>query len=314
MTTTPSPPIRSVAIHELDLRYARLRLRCPPHLARIRRWLERETVTPPVLASDAVEQGKLVLVDGFKRVEVARELGRPEIAVRVLPLDAVAAQAAMLSANPAQRGLSDLEEALIVQNLHRAHGLTQVQIAERVEHHKSWVCRRLALVEQLDPELREDVRLGLLSASVVRALVRLPRGNQAPVARAIREHGLSSRQADRLVRFLLAAEPHAQEAALADPLGCSIEPPMPPGDPEASSRRPRLGSLGEQLRGHLLRLRTSLHATLHLLADPPFFANSPRECRTLGAIAGTVLPVAKKAITLLESRFQATKGPKDVDF
>lgn len=306
--TQPSPPVRSVVLAELDLRYAHLRLRCPPQLARIRRGLERDNSCPAVLASDAVAEGKLVLVDGFKRVEVARELGRTEIAVRVLPLDPIAAQAAMLSANAAQRGLSDLEEGLIVQSLHRAHGLSQVEIAERVDHHKSWVCRRLALVEQLDPALREDVRLGLLSATVVRELVRLPRGNQARVARAIRDHGLSSRQVGRLVRFLLAADPLAQEAALQDPLGHSGNPPRLEDDADASSGRPSLGPLGGQLRGHLLRIRAASRATLHLLTEPPCFSVSPKERRILGGLAGSVVPVAKEALIVVARHFPTTKG------
>jgi ParB-like chromosome segregation protein Spo0J len=302
-----------VALHELDLRYAHLRLRRPSQLARIRHSVERENACPPVLASDAVAEGKLVLIDGFKRVEILRDLGRMEIAVRVLPLDAVAGQAAMLSANAAQCGLSDLEEGLIVQNLHRAHGLTQVEIAGRVEHHKSWVCRRLALVEQLDPALREDVRLGLLSATVVREVVRLPRGNQARAAHAIREHGLSSRQAGRLVRLLLALDPHSQEAALRDPLGYSPDPVRLMADDEARSRRPPLGPLGQELRGHMLRLREASRATLRLLTEPPPMAASPKDRRILGNLAGSVLPMAQKALTVLESHFRARKGTRHVD-
>ena len=313
MTTTPRPTVRSVALHELDLRYAPLRLTRPPQRARIRRWVERENVCPPVLASDAVVEGKLVLVDGFKRLEALRELGRPDIAVRVLPLDAVAAQAAMLSANAAQRGLSDLEEGLIVRSLHRSHGLTQVEIAVRVEHHKSWVCRRLALVEHLDPALREDVRLGLLSATVVRELVRLPRGNQARAARTIREHGLSSRQAARLVRVLLAADPRTHEATLRDPLGISMDHLMLEDDPEASSCRTQLGPFARRLRGHLLRLRDTSRATIHLLAEPPSASASPREHRILGALAGSVVPVAKEALAALAKHLEAQRGSKHVD-
>ena len=40
--------------------------------------------------------------------------------------------------------------------------MTQVEVAELLGWHKSWVCRRLALVEKLTLKAREDLRLGLL--------------------------------------------------------------------------------------------------------------------------------------------------------
>ena len=47
--------------------------------------------------------------------------------------------------------------------------MTQVEVAELLGRHKSWVCRRLALVEKLSNEAREDLRLGLLSTTAARA-------------------------------------------------------------------------------------------------------------------------------------------------
>jgi KorB domain len=50
-----------------------------------------------------------------------------------------------------------LEEAWIVQSLIRDDGLSQVEVAELLGRHKSWVCRRLALLEKLYTEVREDL-------------------------------------------------------------------------------------------------------------------------------------------------------------
>src|SRR3954470_19067177 len=41
------------------------------------------------------------------------------------------------------------EEAWSVHALVRDDGMTQVEVAERLSRHKTWVCRRLALVEKL---------------------------------------------------------------------------------------------------------------------------------------------------------------------
>jgi len=76
------------------------------------------------------------------------------------------------------RGLSELEEAWLVQSLYREDELTQPEIARRLNRHKSWVWRRLMLVESLEPEVQAQVRLGLLAPRSAVAVGRLPRGNQ----------------------------------------------------------------------------------------------------------------------------------------
>ena len=48
------------------------------------------------------------------------------------------------------------------------------------------------------------MRLGLISATVARELVRLPRGNQDAVAQVVARRGLTTRQTSRLVDTLLA--------------------------------------------------------------------------------------------------------------
>ena len=84
-----------------------------------------------------------------------------------------------------------VEHALV-----REDGLSQVQVAELLERHKSWVCRRLALLERLSDECREDLRLGLLSPTMARQLTRLPAGNQAEVVAAARREHLTAAEID----------------------------------------------------------------------------------------------------------------------
>ena len=103
------------------------------------------------------------------------------LSARLLEADERAAKAAIHGLNDVGRRPNEWEEAWIVHALVREDGMTQVEVAELLGRHKSWVCRRLALVEQLADEAREDLRLGLLSATAARSLVRLPAGNQADV-------------------------------------------------------------------------------------------------------------------------------------
>lgn len=84
-------------------------------------------------------------------------------------------------------------------------GLSQVAVASLLGRHKSWVCRRLALLEKLCDEARHDLSVGLLSPTAARQLVRLPRGNQAAALQTARDNKLSSRELQTVADLLLAA-------------------------------------------------------------------------------------------------------------
>ena len=103
MLNAENGSLRPHAIDDLDLRYAALRLPSPQTLARLRDEISHEGVRVPLLVSDGVENAKLVVLDGFKRLQVARELRLTQVTVRIVHLDAVPAQVAILQANPPQR-------------------------------------------------------------------------------------------------------------------------------------------------------------------------------------------------------------------
>ncbi len=75
-------------------------------------------------------------------------------------------------------------------------------MAQLLRRHKSWVSRRLLLVERLDQAVQGDVRLGLLSPRSALAVAALPRGNQRRAAGLVIERGMTTRQAESLVRRL----------------------------------------------------------------------------------------------------------------
>src|SRR6267143_588153 len=89
------------------------------------------------------------------------------------------AKAAIYGLNRASGRTREIEEAWIVHALVREDGLTQVEVAELLGRHKSWVCRRLALIEKLGPEARADLQVGLLTPTSARQMVRVPAGNHA---------------------------------------------------------------------------------------------------------------------------------------
>jgi len=169
----------------------------------------------------------LEVFDGFKRVRAARQLSWPTVRAEVHALDAAGAKVRLLRCN-AGAGLSDLEEAWLVKSLYREDRLTQPQIAVLLGRHKSWVCRRLTLAEELCDGLTANLRLGLVSARAAVELARLPRGNQDAAAQVATRRGMTTRQTAKLVEVLLAA-PAAEWGRVLDEAAEAAPPPAPKG-------------------------------------------------------------------------------------
>ena len=178
-----------------------LRLRNPGALEAMVRSLARHGQLTPVVAFS--EAGRYEVIDGFKRLHAARELGWNTLWVTTSDLAVVEAKVQMVALHDRQHRLTEIEEAWLVRSLHRDDGLSQGEIGRRLERHKSWVCRRLLLVEALDCAVQADVRLGMLAPRAAVALAALPRGNQASASAAVIRRGLTVRQTELFVAEIL---------------------------------------------------------------------------------------------------------------
>lgn len=208
--------LRSLALDQLGQHYRRYRLPDPEAEAGMVSSLRRYGQLSPLVACLRDETPEIL--DGFKRLAAARALGWKTVTARLWEADERAAKAAIHGLNQTGRRTQEWEDAWIVHALVRDDGLTQVEVAELLSRHKSWVCRRLALVEKLADAAREDLRLGLLSATAARALVRLPAGNQAEVLAALHRDELTAAELDGVVNLLGATPGRSQqEYILAQP-------------------------------------------------------------------------------------------------
>lgn len=215
------------------------RVRCPPpgRVEAIQRDLATNGQLTPLVARHQ-PQGQAQLLDGFKRLRAAQALGWETLKVGCLEATEATALAMMLSLNR-RFGLSHVEEALVVRELVDS-GLTGVQVGILLGRHKSWVSRRLGLVQRLAPELWEELKLGLLHPGMARRLLALPRGNQVELAAVARKADLGVRQTEELVQLWRRAPSeevrqfvltHPQEA-----LDAAKAPPKPTPDPRLSSQ------------------------------------------------------------------------------
>lgn len=252
-----------VSLTQLGTTLGRARCPQPTQLQRMRHSLSMHGQLTPVIVVE--REGKLELVDGFKRRAAAVQMGWQEVLMSVRLLDERAQWAAMLTLNRSPGALSVLEEALILRELCHS-GLTQVELGQLVGRHKSWVSRRLGLVERLHADLVEWVRTGLMSAGTARRLMVLPAGNQLEVAAVVSQAALSTEETELLVSlWQKASEPAIRQFLLKEPrtalANARPEKSQAPVDPRLSHRGKLLARALPLLRGVALRVSEALQPT-----------------------------------------------------
>ena len=158
-----------------------------------------------------VNNGNFQLIDGFKRLYVAQDLMMETLQCRVLEIDLRQAKVLLLSYNHSNQSMEVWEEAVVLKDLLVTHNLDQGRLASLTGYSRSWVSRRLALIDKIDQGVSVEIRMGTLTSSHARALIRLPRDKQGEVARVITTHGLPSRLSNTLIDAFLAAEDQVQQ-------------------------------------------------------------------------------------------------------
>lgn len=235
--------VKPLAVAELGVCYRRYRLADAAAEEAMTRSLSSYGQLAPVTAcwrSDRAE-----LLDGFKRQAAAARIAWPTLSVRLVDVDEQAAKAAIFGLNRTGQHPGELEEAWIVQALVREDGLSQVEAARLLAKHKSWVCRRLALLERLGAEAQSELRLGLLSPGLARQLTRLPAGNQAAVLAAARRDSLTVVEVQGVVDLLQGASPEQEASVLEAPRTALRQQEAVP------VRDPRLSPAGNRLARQL---------------------------------------------------------------
>ena len=150
-----------------------------------------------------LDKGYYQIIAGEHRWRAARMAGLYEVPVRVLEADDRLTAELALVENLQRSDLDPMEEAAGYRKLMDTYGLTQEQVAERVQKSRPTVANALRLLS-LGEEVTKLVSEGVLSAGHARALVPLKSPEvQKTVADEILRKGLSVRQTEALVASLL---------------------------------------------------------------------------------------------------------------
>jgi ParB-like chromosome segregation protein Spo0J len=232
-----------LALAEIGEHFARYRLRSPAAERVLQASLRRYGQMSPVVVF--LWHARYELVDGFKRLAAARAVpGWSSLCARVIEADERSAKAAIYGLNRASGKTSELEEAWIIYALVREDGLPQVEVAELLGRHKSWVCRRLALIEKLGEPAQDELKVGLLSPTCARQLVRLPMGNQAALLDVIRREALTVHELEGVVDLIQRAPSRELQQYILD----APREALTQADGTClPARDPRLSAIGNQV-------------------------------------------------------------------
>jgi ParB/RepB/Spo0J family partition protein len=254
--------IEEIPLSEFDLSLTAMRVMNIARIEQVEKSMRLHGQLQPVVAR--VHEGKCQIIDGFKRYYNAVDLMMKTLQCQLLDVDEQQAKVLLLSYNRTNQSLEVWEEAMVLKDLLETHDVNQQSLARLTGYSRSWVSRRLSLISRIDEQVASEIRMGSLSSSHGRALMRLPRGNQSDVARVITTWSLSSRLSDRLVDAFLEAEDEQQQRyILAHPEHILWDQTDLPEDLYDS----RLSSYGNDLMHSIMNLYHPLDTLLCLLDE-----------------------------------------------
>ena len=145
-----------------------------------------------------LEKGYYQIIAGERRWRAAREAGLKEVPVRIIEADDLLAMELALVENLQREDLNPMEEALGYQRLSEMYGLTQEEIAAKVQKSRPAVANSLRLLG-LDGDIQKMVYNGELSAGHARALLAVKDVSlRQEAAREAIQKGLNVRQTETL--------------------------------------------------------------------------------------------------------------------
>ena len=188
--------IKPIEIVHLNLHYSHVRVQDPRAVIRMADSMERYGQIMPILVVTA-EAPRYTLIDGYLRVAAAKRCGKDTLLSHIWhgsEKDAICH--ALVKSD--ERKWDIFEQAGLIQELHRRHGLSQRQIAHLLGKNPSWVSRRLSILASLPDKVAKSVQRGNISSwAATRVLTPMARANTdhaGRLAESLIKHPMSTRQ------------------------------------------------------------------------------------------------------------------------
>jgi ParB family chromosome partitioning protein len=208
---TSAPGLRHIPVDQIERGQYQPRQRFDEEaLEELAASIKQHGLMQPVVVTE-VSANRFQLIAGERRWRASQRVGLATIpaVVKVVQPDQQLAMA--LIENIQRENLNPMEEAIALSRLIEEFQLTHQAVADSVGKSRTAVTNAIRLT-RLSKDAAQLVAEGLLDMGHGRALLALPVEQQGVTARRIAEKGLSVRQAESLVRKML-AEPRSEEGS-----------------------------------------------------------------------------------------------------
>jgi hypothetical protein len=149
--------VQNVEMNSFDLRYESYRLRHGGSERALLCSISDYGIRDPLEGIDT--EGKRILLNGFKRYRCAKKLGIAIVPYSCLNTDEVMGIIDFLRlAN--SKSLNILEQACLIDDLHKVHKMSVAQIAQSLERGKSWVSMRLGIIGKMSDYVKQRIFKG----------------------------------------------------------------------------------------------------------------------------------------------------------
>lgn len=168
-------------LHQLKLRYSRIRVCNIKRIHRLAASISLHGQLEPLVT--VAEEERFVLIDGYQRYRALKEIGRDTADILTVEITEEESLLQLLTQR-GERQWEAIEEAGIIQELHHRFKYSFGEIGKKTGRDKSYVKRRLDLLESLPEEILKRVLSGTISTwSANRVLVPLARANAEDATR-----------------------------------------------------------------------------------------------------------------------------------
>jgi hypothetical protein len=156
--------METLELNRLDLRLEHTRTRNNAVEQALLQSIARSGILDPLhVAGDALGQ-EYILLDGFKRYRCALKLGIGMAPAECIAVDLAAGILTVIRRGDYDKGITTLEQAALIEELHKRCGLTIYDIALQLDRSPSWVSMRLGMIEELSDLVREKIMSGAFPA------------------------------------------------------------------------------------------------------------------------------------------------------
>lgn len=156
--------METIELNSIDLRLERIRIRDTAAERLLLDSITREGILDPLYVAGSTGSPQYVLLDGFKRYRCALKLGMGMVPAECMADDVATGIVTFIRRNEYGGGITVLEQAAMIEELHCRCGMSIYDIARRLGHSPSWVSMRLGVLDDLSALVRSKLLSGAFPA------------------------------------------------------------------------------------------------------------------------------------------------------